>query len=96
MSPGGKISRRTLLRRSSALLASIAIVPAFLQSNSAAAGTGSKKDFSYQSHSRDGKSCATCTSFIPNKSNKSGPRTCRIIAGEISPNGWCMAYSTPE
>ena len=94
MNQDGKLSRSTLLKKGSALLATIAIIPAFLQSDSALAGTGSKKDFNYQDHPREGKSCVNCSSFIPAGKNAAG--TCRIIAGSILSQGWCMAYSEKE
>jgi hypothetical protein len=93
MHPEEKLSRRTLLKKGSVLLAGIAILPAVLQSHSALAGTGSKKDFNYQDHPRDGKTCAHCGSYI---SSGKAAGTCRILAGSISPQGWCIAYSEKE
>jgi hypothetical protein len=90
MNSGAKISRRAMLQRGSALLASIAVLPIVMSGKSAVAGVASKEDFHYQDHPRDGTSCATCTAFIP---DGSGAGTCRIVKGEVTPNGWCMAYS---
>ncbi|MEO8418534.1 MAG: high-potential iron-sulfur protein [Methylophilaceae bacterium] len=85
-----KISRRAILKRGAALLTSIAILPILVAGRSAVAGTGSKADFNYQDSPRNGKSCATCTAFIP---DGSGAGTCRILEGTVTPYGWCMAHS---
>ncbi len=49
-----------------------------------------KADFNYQDRSKNGKSCATCRLFAP---TESGRGTCAVVEGEVSPAGWCMAYS---
>ena len=30
--------------------------------------------------------CATCSLFVE-------PRACKVVEGDISPNGWCKAYA---
>ena len=34
-------------------------------------------------------SCATCTFFIK-------PRSCKVIIGDISPNGWCKLFDLAD
>jgi len=55
------------------------------------AGKASKADFYYQEKPKDGKSCANCKLFIA--STESGKGSCALVDGEVSPVGWCMAYS---
>jgi hypothetical protein len=33
--------------------------------------------------------CATCTLFVP-------PHACKIVDGEIDPNGWCKDYAMAD
>ena len=39
----------------------------------------------YQQAPNEGAKCSTCINFQP-------PNACRIVAGTINPNGWCVAY----
>jgi hypothetical protein len=57
-----------------------------------AAATGSKTQFKYQSTPNNGKKCSQCTFFIKGSSSTANG-TCKIVAGSISPNGWCTAFS---
>ena len=43
----------------------------------------------YQDHPRGGLSCAGCTFFR-------GPQSCQVVAGNISPNGWCRLFDLPD
>jgi hypothetical protein len=43
----------------------------------------------YQDHPRGGLSCVGCTFFRR-------PRTCQVVAGEVSPNGWCRLFDLPD
>jgi len=56
----------------------------------AMAGKASKADFYYQEKPKDGKSCANCRLFI---TTDAGRGACALVDGEVSPGGWCMAYS---
>jgi hypothetical protein len=40
----------------------------------------------YQATPKDGNKCSTCVNF-------EAPAACKIVAGSISPNGWCVAYA---
>ena len=42
----------------------------------------------------EGKDCDDCIQFIPGKSPTS-PGACKIVEGEISPHGHCIAF-TPK
>ena len=43
----------------------------------------------YQATPKDGNKCSTCVNF-------DAPAACKIVAGTISPNGWCIAYAPKE
>jgi hypothetical protein len=40
----------------------------------------------YQESPKDGAMCSTCVNFV-------APNACKIVAGTINPNGWCVAYA---
>ena len=50
-----------------------------------AAGTTPKAVALYQDFPNRGRRCAGCRHFLE-------PNGCQIVAGEISPNGWCRFY----
>jgi hypothetical protein len=86
--------RRRLLRRAAAALPVLLALPVLDSSTPARAGTARKEDFHYQDQPNEGKRCANCTAFIaPTAGQDAG--TCNIVAGPVSPNGWCMAF-TPK
>jgi hypothetical protein len=33
--------------------------------------------------------CATCSLFVE-------PRSCKVVEGDVSPNGWCKAYAIAD
>jgi hypothetical protein len=43
----------------------------------------------YQDQPKNGLSCAACTLFRP-------PRACVVVAGDISPRGWCRFFDLPD
>ena len=77
------------------------VLPAAAQQTKAA-----KKAAQYQDHPKDGKMCGHCRFFIA-KGGKPGEGmmgggvgpgkmadgTCQIVAGAISPMGWCQFYA---
>ena len=40
----------------------------------------------YQKTPKDGNKCSMCVNWDP-------PNACKIVAGTIDPNGWCIAYA---
>lgn len=52
----------------------------------------SKAQFKYQDHPKGDDKCSGCKFFIPGKNAKAAG-TCKIVAGSISPNGWCLAFT---
>lgn len=45
-----------------------------------------KKTAKYQDHPNKGQQCAICRFFRP-------PKSCQLVAGDISPNGWCSYFA---
>jgi len=40
----------------------------------------------YQETPKNGQKCSTCVNFV-------APNACKIVSGNISPDGWCMVYA---
>jgi hypothetical protein len=76
----------TISRRQCLLIACLATTQAVLANAKA-----DKRDFFYQDKPKDGKSCANCRMF---SLAQGGVGMCAIVDGDVSPNGWCMAYSS--
>jgi len=89
-----ELTRRCLLGRMMAALPVVVALPLLGRSPPALAGSARKEDFHYQDQPNDGRHCANCTAFIP-PANGQAFGACNIVAGPISPNGWCMAF-TPK
>ena len=45
-----------------------------------------KKVAKYQDHPKSGQQCSKCRFFL-------APKSCQLVAGDISPNGWCSFYA---
>ena len=77
------ISRRALLQgiTSAAVAAPVVLATA----TSALAAKASKASVGYQNHPKGSQHCANCSLFIP-------PSSCKLVAGTISPNGWCSLW----
>jgi len=43
----------------------------------------------YQPQPKDGQKCNACAQWVE-------PNACKIVAGVISPNGYCVAYAPKE
>lgn len=52
-----------------------------------AAAKASKASVQYQTQPKGGQKCADCLHFIA-ESN-----TCKLVEGDISPNGWCTLWT---
>ena len=47
----------------------------------------SQAQVQYQGQPKGDQKCATCTNFIA-ESN-----TCKVVEGQVSPEGWCIAWA---
>jgi hypothetical protein len=43
----------------------------------------------YQNEPKDGQKCNMCAQWVD-------PNACKIVAGNINPNGYCVAYAPKE
>ena len=48
-----------------------------------------KEAVQYQEQPKDGQKCSGCVNF-------QAPNACVIVAGNISPEGWCLSYAPKE
>jgi hypothetical protein len=89
-----KDSASGMTRRS--FVANAVVLPALagllLSETTSAQAKGSQAQFKYQTTPKNGQQCSHCTFFIPGSSSTANG-TCKIVAGTISPHGWCTAYS---
>ncbi len=79
-----KASRRGILRTGLTILAGGMLVTA-----ARAQDADSKVEQSvvqYQGMPKDGAKCSGCVNFV-------APNACKVVAGNISPEGWCVAYA---
>ena len=85
MNSSNKLTRRSLLGRAAWLAgATLAgtIVPIKLAS---AQQKVSKEAMKYQDKPNGSMQCSNCMQFEP-------PSSCKVVAGTISPNGYCIAW----
>ncbi|HZY98003.1 MAG TPA: high-potential iron-sulfur protein [Candidatus Baltobacteraceae bacterium] len=85
-----KFIKRAAFLEKAALLPALALV---LDSAAQAQGAkSSKAAMHYQDSPNNGTQCSGCKFFTPGSdANASG--SCAIVDGDISPHGYCIAYS---
>ncbi|MDE2225543.1 MAG: high-potential iron-sulfur protein [Xanthomonadaceae bacterium] len=89
------MSRRAALRLLAGAAASLPLLGWAASSPPEAAeaiGTVAKSAVQYQDHPKGSSFCANCANFIPSR-KQGAPGHCTIVAGDISPKGWCLAYA---
>ena len=82
-------SRRGLLRAGVAAAASVGLAASALAEETRLAQANEKVAQSmvqYQSAPKDGNKCSLCVNWV-------APNSCKVVAGVISPNGWCLAFA---
>ncbi len=80
--------------RRNALKAGLAAVTAGVVAGGAARRAAAQEKLAqnlvqYQTMPKDGAKCSGCVNFA-------APNACTIVAGEIAPEGWCVAYAPKE
>lgn len=89
------MSRRSMLRHLAVATGAAVSVPLLGwpgTTRAQAAGTASKSALQYQDHPKGTSACANCANFIPDKDAQTAGK-CTIVAGDISPKAWCLAYA---
>jgi hypothetical protein len=87
-------SANDLSRRN--FLSGAVVLPALagltLAQTATAEAKGSQAQFKYQKTPSNGKKCSQCKFFLKG-SSATANGSCTLVAGTISPNGWCIAYA---
>jgi hypothetical protein len=79
-----EISRRSVLIQGAACATGVATI-LVASANSANANLLPQKSVQYQNTPKGDRQCSGCSLFV-------APNACKNVAGEISPNGWCMLW----
>jgi hypothetical protein len=85
------LSRKSVLINLLTLPLAAAAAVATVSEASAAAKTP-QNAVQYQSTPKGNAKCSGCKLFLPGKDPKAKGQ-CQVVAGNISPNGWCVVYS---
>ena len=80
-----RVSRRSLLRSATLATGAVAFLGTVLESQRADAGNMTQQAAGYQPTPKDGKRCDGCSLF-------QAPASCKLVAGTISPAGWCRFW----
>jgi hypothetical protein len=83
------ITRQQCLRKGFRLAGAVLMLT-LVGAGSARASKADKSDFAYQPKPRDGKRCVDCRLFT---GSATGKGACAVVEGEVSADGWCMAFS---
>lgn len=89
------VSRRDAIRCGLGSIAGVVMLCSASGRGAFAATTGklAKTDVQYVDVSKvAGKDCDDCSQFVPGRTAKD-PATCKIVEGDISPRGHCIAFS---
>jgi hypothetical protein len=79
-----KVSRRSLLLHGAACATGVATI-LVANANSAKANPLPKTAVNYQDTPKGDRKCSGCSLFV-------APKSCKNVAGDISPDGWCMLW----
>jgi hypothetical protein len=85
-----RMTRQVLVHGTLRLLAGLALLELVGRPGRAWAMKASKDEVAYRDKPHGAQSCATCRQFT---AIGSGKGLCSIVDGDVSPLGWCTAYS---
>jgi hypothetical protein len=84
-----RISRRTALKAGMTAIAGV-LATTEASAQNPDAGKMAKSVVQYRYHpSSNGSHCGICANFI-------APESCKLVAGKIDPNGYCMAFAAKK
>ena len=86
---GRMVARRSILGLG-ATLAGVATVPLAILAREARAAGVEKGAVGYRDTPNSRKKCSMCVHFVPGTADTG---SCKIVAGNISPLGWCRAWT---
>jgi hypothetical protein len=75
-----------------AVLSAAAAATTLLFAPCAIAGSIPQKSVKYQTDPNNGHQCSGCKLFIPGATADANG-TCKSVAGDITPHGWCVLFS---
>ncbi len=85
MRNGNGTSRRDMLRIGVMIVAGVAVASGARAEDEKIA----QELVQYQNMPKDGQKCNMCAQWVE-------PNACKIVAGNINPNGYCVAYAPKE
>ena len=80
-----EVTRRNFLRGAATAVAGAAIPIRFAHAQQKA----SKQAMQYQDTPKNGQQCDQCMHF-------EAPKSCKVVEGDISPKGWCVAFAKKQ
>jgi len=80
-----EVSRRQLLRSATVIAGGAAAFATIMSADRAEAGQMTKQAAGYQATPKGGQRCDGCSLF-------QAPSSCKFVAGDVSPSGWCRLY----
>jgi hypothetical protein len=83
---GAQLSRRALFPTMFLSAAAVGAALSLGTDMAEAQSKTSKKVAKYQDHPNKGQQCKDCRFFQP-------PKSCQLVEGDISPNGWCSFFA---
>lgn len=81
-----EVSRRQLLRNATLIAGGAAALATAITAQRAEAGQMTKQAAGYQATPKGEQRCDGCSLF-------QAPSSCKFVAGDISPTGWCRLYA---
>ena len=88
MNEQGQTSRRGAIKRG--LILAAGTVAAFAAATRAYAQEKIEQaQVQYQNMPKDGAKCSLCVNWV-------APNACKIVAGTINPEGWCVAFAPKD
>jgi hypothetical protein len=81
-----EFSRRSLFRGAVMVAGGSALIATGFGAASAQDDKVPQNAAQYQTTPKDKARCDNCVAFL-------APSSCKVVAGTISPSGWCMMYS---
>jgi hypothetical protein len=81
-----RLSRRVLFQRVATYAVGSSIVYGFGLNHAVAQAKVPQKTAAYQDKPKGDQRCDGCTNFQP-------PNGCKLVEGEISPQGWCSLFT---
>ena len=80
-------SRRDMLRTS--MIIAVGVTGVGVATSARADEKIAQELVQYQNQPKDGQKCNMCAQWVE-------PNACKIVVGNISPNGYCVAYAPKE